>query len=114
MNQLFSTPNSLKFPGMLDEPVGSLPLHLESQLSQPIARRNEGSSLFLLPLDRGTSSVRVKNTHKTRKKVQHETGEAPEKERRTSLMLFHMLLSSVHFRIKVCYELFSPGSYDTQ
>ena len=29
---------SLKLPGMLDEPVGSLPLHLERPLPQPIAR----------------------------------------------------------------------------
>jgi hypothetical protein len=52
---------------MLDEPVGSLPLHLQRQLPQPIACHLEETRealIFLLPLDRGTSSVRVKLYHK--------------------------------------------------
>jgi hypothetical protein len=54
---------------MLDEPVGSLPLHWRGRVFSPlhvISRKgkNEGSSHFLLPLDRGTSSVRAKIDHK--------------------------------------------------
>jgi hypothetical protein len=55
---------------MLDEPGGSLPLHLKRQLPQPIARQLAESQkkrealIVLLPLDRGTSSVRVKLDHK--------------------------------------------------
>src|SRR6266699_688501 len=38
MSHMAAPRPSLKLPGMLDEPVGSLPLHLERPLPQPIAR----------------------------------------------------------------------------
>ena len=66
-----STPTEpTPLPGMLDEPVGSLPLHLERPRPQPIARhlaerqKKREALIFLLPLDRGTSSVRAKIYHK--------------------------------------------------
>ncbi len=41
MSHMAAPRPSLKLPGMLDEPVGSLPLHLERPRLQPIARHLE-------------------------------------------------------------------------
>src|SRR6266568_7408094 len=42
MSNVAATPPSLKLPGMLDEPLGSLPLSREQQLRQPVVPSRGG------------------------------------------------------------------------
>jgi hypothetical protein len=44
MSHVAATPPSLKLPGMLDEPVGSLPLYLGKQLHQPVVPLDSAAS----------------------------------------------------------------------
>ena len=48
-----ATPPSLKLPGMLDEPVGSLPLYPEKQLRQSVVQYLGGKEKRPLSVDQG-------------------------------------------------------------
>src|SRR5713226_1733780 len=53
MSTVAATPPSLKLPGMLDEPVGSLPLSLGKQLRQPVVPSLGGKEKYPLCVAQG-------------------------------------------------------------